>query len=499
MTPGLDEIRASVSLAAAATGRRRNTCAPPPAESPKRAVECPLHLGADIMNLLCAVDFTARGQAAANIAVHLAGRTGGSVELIHVTGARTANILAWAAGPAVLDEKLRAEIDARLAAECDRVATPGVRVSAHVCDGEVEPAILKRAQKIGADLIVVGAHARSGLRRFLFGSVGDEAVSIANRPILVVPPGVDQLGSMNDPARRLRITVAMDGRAGGAAAVAFARDLRAQTPCDVTFLRIYWAMEEYARLGLAGPRDPFEPDADVVADLEREVRLAVAFLPGTGSTSIVVEPVWGDPAAKVLEFARRGGDQLVDNLVIVGAESRHGLARITHPAIVTAHEATGIPVVFVPPKEGSAPGKSVPAIRTVLAPTDLSREGNRAVSFAYGMVAAQGGVVELIHVCEQAEGGEKSTADERDRTEAQLRALIPRDAAERDITTHITLVDGGPAAEAIVEAAERLVVDAIVMASHGDGGALQSLLGSVSHAVVDRSRRPVSIIPSLER
>src|SRR4051812_5795437 len=304
------------------------------------------------MKILCAVDFTARGQAAAKIAVHLAGRTGGSIELIHVTGPRTADILARAAGPVILEEKTRADIDARLAAECDRIATAGVQVSAHVCDGEVEPAILRRAEKIGADLIVVGAHARSALRRFLYGSVGDDAVTIANRPILVVPPDIDQLGSMKDAVKPLRVTVAMDGRSGGGGAIAFARELRAQTPCDVTFLRLYWAMEEYARLGLTGPRDPFAPDAEVVADLEREVRLAVAFLPGSGSTSIVVEPVWGEPAAKIVAFARRGGDHLVDDLVIVGAEGRQGLARIKHPAVVTAHEASGIPVVFVPPRRG---------------------------------------------------------------------------------------------------------------------------------------------------
>ncbi len=153
------------------------------------------------MKVLCAVDFTPRGQAAAKVAVDLAGRTGGSVELIHVTGPRTADILARASSATLVDEEVRANVDARLAAECDRIATAGVQVSAHVCDGEVEPSILKRAQKIGADLIVVGAHARSALRRFLFGSVGDEAVSIANRPILVVPPGVDQLRSTNDASQ----------------------------------------------------------------------------------------------------------------------------------------------------------------------------------------------------------------------------------------------------------------------------------------------------------
>jgi nucleotide-binding universal stress UspA family protein len=37
------------------------------------------------------------------------------------------------------------------------------------------------------------------------------------------------------------------------------------------------------------------------------------------------------------------------------------------------------------------------------------------------------------------------------------------------------------------------------MGSHGQGGALRSMLGSVSHAVVDRASRPVSIIPTLVR
>jgi nucleotide-binding universal stress UspA family protein len=293
---------------------------------------------------------------------------------------------------------------------------------------------------------------------------------------------------------------------GGAAAIAFVRELRSQTPCDVTFLRLYWPMEEYFRIGLVGPRNPFEPDTDVVADLEREVRLAVAFLSGTGSTSVVVEPVWGEPADKILDFVRKQGD----DLVIVGAESRQGLARIKHLAIATriVREASEIPVVFVPQKEGSAPGKIVPAILSVLAPTDLSPEANRAIPFAYGMVAGQGGVVELCHVHERVLAARASahdrtegrlTADERDHIESQLRALIPRDAEERGITTHIIVVDGGRAAEALVQTAERLVVDAIVMSSHGKGGALRSVLGSVSHAVVDSSCRPVSIIPSLER
>jgi nucleotide-binding universal stress UspA family protein len=52
------------------------------------------------------------------------------------------------------------------------------------------------------------------------------------------------------------------------------------------------------------------------------------------------------------------------------------------------------------------------------------------------------------------------------------------------------------AAQAIVQAGERFVVDAIVVGSHGKGRALRSLLGSVSRDVVHQARRPVLVVPS---
>ena len=142
---------------------------------------------------------------------------------------------------------------------------------------------------------------------------------------------------------------------------------------------------------------------------------------------------------------------------------------------------------------------------TVLAPTDLSSAGNRAIPFAYALVAAHGGVVELCHVHERAlpnppyaydrsEG--KLTVEERTHIEGALLALVPTDAERSGIATHITVIDGGKAAEAIVQAAERFVVDAIALGSHGMGGGPQSLLGSVSRAVLSRARRPVLVLPS---
>ena len=455
------------------------------------------------MKIVCATDFTPRGQAAAQVAVDLARRTGGWVELVHVMKPGTVDVLALAADAVVLEAEVRASVEDRLARECDRLSTADIPVTFHLCEGDVEISVLRRAREIAADLVVAGTHGRSALRRFLLGSVGEGLARGSDRPILVVPPGVEGLGSGNGAARTLSVTVALDGRTTGGGAISFVRNLRGHVACDVTFVRLYWAMEEFQRLGLTGPRDLFEPDAEVVADLERALRLEVGVLPGTGRTSFVIKPAWGEPSAQILEFARGRSD----DLLIVGAESRHGVDRISHPAVAEriAHEASQIPVVFVPGHEQQVLETATPAIFTVLAPTDLSPAGNRAVPYAYAMLSSHGGVVELCHVherilaapayaYEQAEG--KLTDAQQARIEDALRALIPSDAEQRGVTTHVTVIDGGRAGDAIVQAAERLVVDAVVLASHGKGGALKSLLGSVSHAVVESSRRPVLIIPS---
>ena len=76
----------------------------------------------------------------------------------------------------------------------------------------------------------------------------------------------------------------------------------------------------------------------------------------------------------------------------------------------------------------------------------------------------------------------------------ELRALVPAEAEKLGITTHVSVIDGGKAAETIMQAAERLNVDAISLASHGRGGLARALLGSVAEEVVRRSTRPVLVV-----
>jgi len=56
--------------------------------------------------------------------------------------------------------------------------------------GQTVTALLKEAEKLGADLIILGSHGRSGLQKFVFGSVSQEILPQAPCPVLVIPPNV---------------------------------------------------------------------------------------------------------------------------------------------------------------------------------------------------------------------------------------------------------------------------------------------------------------------
>jgi len=453
------------------------------------------------MKILCAVEFGVRAQATARVARDLARRTSGSVELVHVVPPRATTVLAMAVDAAVLDDSVREDGRTRLEALGREVAAAGVPVTTHLAEGDIEREVMNRAQAIGADLVVMGAHGRPALERLMLGSASERTVRIADRPVLIVPPGVEP--SATPGGRPLQVLVALDGRVASDGALEFVRALRRHTACDVTVLRLYWPLEEIARLGLRGTRDLFAPDPEIVADLDRTLRLQVGALPGQGTTGFSIQPTWGEPAERLLAAAASASA----DLLVMGAESRHGLSRVSNPPVAerVARHARHVPVVFAPKPAGRSAGARPPrGIFTVLAATDLSPSGNQAVPYAYEMLAGHGGVVELCTVHEHGVPSPAYAYDtsvgnlspvRRAEVEGALRALVPADAEALGIATHVRVIDGGKAATDIVQAAERLAVDAIVVGTHGHGRTRRALLGSVSSGVVGASHRPVMVVP----
>jgi nucleotide-binding universal stress UspA family protein len=55
-------------------------------------------------------------------------------------------------------------------------------------EGQAASAIVRQAEQVRADLIVMGTHGRSGLPHMLLGSVAEKVVRTASCPVLTVRP-----------------------------------------------------------------------------------------------------------------------------------------------------------------------------------------------------------------------------------------------------------------------------------------------------------------------
>jgi nucleotide-binding universal stress UspA family protein len=69
-----------------------------------------------------------------------------------------------------------------------RVQYEGINVEAKVILGRVADSIVDFVIKNGIDLIIIATHGRSGVNRWLRGSVANRVLHAIRSPILIIPP-----------------------------------------------------------------------------------------------------------------------------------------------------------------------------------------------------------------------------------------------------------------------------------------------------------------------
>ncbi len=142
--------------------------------------------------------------------------------------------------------------------------------------------------------------------------------------------------------------------------------------------------------------------------------------------------------------------------------------------------------------------------RTILAATDGSESGERAVSFATGLARKHGASLVLctavdnstaIASCASPYGFDAGRMIE---TLDDAAAAILDGAAERAAGAGVSftkIVLTGRVAEAIVECADARHADAIVVGKHGQSGLERFLLGSTAADVLRRTDIPAFVVP----
>jgi nucleotide-binding universal stress UspA family protein len=132
-------------------------------------------------------DFSGHSAAALDTARDLAKRLGSELHVMHVILPPMVAYIPPVVPAAGLPEELRAAAERSLAEVVESLDFPAARVEIHVATHSgIAGAIVEAAKKVGADLIVMGTHGRSGLAHAFLGSVTERTLRRAPCPVLTV-------------------------------------------------------------------------------------------------------------------------------------------------------------------------------------------------------------------------------------------------------------------------------------------------------------------------
>ena len=273
----------------------------------------------ELNRILCAVDFSEFSRRALGHALALGRCYGSTVTALHVI----APVPAMMAGPYHFGAEIpppmtlptmgydiaTQELDRLVAAE----QVPGVRIEALVAEGaHVHREILAQADRLTADLVVLGTHGRSGFERLFLGSTTEKVLRKTTHPLMTVPPRMPEAHPVGT-APFTRILCGIDFSGSSRLALDYAMSLARESRAALTLAHVIETHPLYA---------DFAPPAviDTHAWMEEaRTRLHGMVPPSVRSACPVTEAVReGSPYHELLALAK----ELAPDLIVLGVRGR---------------------------------------------------------------------------------------------------------------------------------------------------------------------------------
>jgi nucleotide-binding universal stress UspA family protein len=151
--------------------------------------------------VLVATDTSATSAGAERAGIELAARLGAGLILLSVIDPSRLRLPGGLFHTRV--DQVRSDRESSLARIVVEARNRGVAALSLIWEGDPGAAVIDAAESEGADVIVVGSHARGAVGRLLLGSVSSYVVGHSARPVVVIRPdqGLDDVWPI-DRARR---------------------------------------------------------------------------------------------------------------------------------------------------------------------------------------------------------------------------------------------------------------------------------------------------------
>lgn len=153
----------------------------------------------DIKKILIPTDFSDTANLALRHAVKMAKLLDARITLLHVVSTFAFRVnLPEVEADEVQNSKLSGAIGAKLSAMANEISEKdGILVNTMVTSGRIREEVVRIAEEIDADIIILGTHGVSGLREFFMGSNAFRIVSEAACPVLSVQDLEQSVGFSN--------------------------------------------------------------------------------------------------------------------------------------------------------------------------------------------------------------------------------------------------------------------------------------------------------------
>jgi len=221
-----------------------------------------------------------------------------------------------------------------------------VEVDYRVCEGQAAVEIVRMADEIGANLIAMGTHGRTGLSRLLAGSVATDVLSKAHCPVLAL-----RADNRPHPTENMKVVLhPTDFSAASEPALAVARLLAREFGARLKVLHVL-PFDIYPEARFANDLDPWDSEHSLDAIRQR--------LDGPDlKYPIETQLSRGFEAKEIVAAA----EELGSDLIVMGTHGRKGLSRLllgsTAQSVLTRAACPVLVVKSTPDTPPSTPGRS---------------------------------------------------------------------------------------------------------------------------------------------
>jgi nucleotide-binding universal stress UspA family protein len=227
----------------------------------------------------------------------------------------------------------------------------GIQVETAVVPGDAADVLVDEAQRHHANLIVMTTHGRSGLGRWLYGSIAEAVLARSTVPVLLVRSGMPT-SDLSAEVNQRRVLIPLDGSPTAERALPAAAELARAIDAEILLARVVPSSpaavtHEAIRFGdtrPARPSDAYEREA------ERYLQEIARILEANGLR--VSTAVADDHAPNgIIAIAEQGGAAIV----VMATHGRSGLGRFILGSVAHDVLRRGTrPVLLVRPTTESA-------------------------------------------------------------------------------------------------------------------------------------------------